>query len=155
MDAILAALEHSALATHLRAARWEYAAVSAAHIFGIAMLVGGILPLDLKLLGLWPGIERRTLARVLVPVAACGLVVAAMTGLVLFSVRAQEYALLTVLRLKLLLVVFGVLAAIIAHLRHGLWLDRRPQCSLQHVGAISLLTWLLTLTCGRLIAFVV
>lgn len=155
MDAILAALEHSALATHLRAARWEYAAVSAAHIFGITMLVGGILPLDLKLLGFWPGIERRTLARVLVPVAACGLVVAAMTGLVLFSVRAQEYALLTVLRLKLLLVVFGVLAAIIAHLRHGLWLDRRPQCSLHHVGAISLLTWLLTLTCGRLIAFVV
>ncbi len=155
MDAILAALEQSALASYLRSARWEYAAVNAVHIFGIALLVGGILTLDLKLLGLWSGIERRTLARVLVPVAASGLLIAVVTGLVLFSVRAQEYASLTVLKMKLLIIAFGLLVAIMAHLRYGPWLDRVPDSSLAHVGAMSLIAWISALICGRLIAFVV
>ncbi len=155
MDAYLAAMEHWALASHLRTARWEYAAVNAAHIFGIALLVGGIFPLDLKLLGLWPNIERHTLVRVLAPIAATGLLIAASTGILLFSVRAQEYASLKILWLKLAIIAFGLLAAITAHLRHGLWLDRTPDASLIHVGLISLVSWTSALVCGRLIAFVV
>lgn len=154
MDALLAALEQSAPASYLRTARWGYAAVNAGHIFGIALLVGGILPLDLRLLGLWPGIERRALARVLVPVAATGFLIAVATGLMLFSVRAQEYASLTVLQVKLAIIAMGLLAALMAHVRYGLWLDRAPSGSLVHVGAVSLLAWISALACGRLIAFV-
>lgn len=153
MDAVLAALEQSALAAHLRTARWEYAAVSAAHILGIALLVGAILPLDLKLLGFWRDIERRTLARVLVPVAASGLLLAAATGLMLFAVRAEEYASLTILSVKLAIVATGTVAALAAHLRYGLWLDRARGVSLAHVAAISLAAWISALVCGRLIAF--
>lgn len=154
MDVFLAALEQSAFASFLRTARWEYAAVNAAHIFGIALLVGGIVPLDLKLMGLWPSIERRVLARVLVPVAATGALLAVITGAMLFSIRAQDYASLGVLRLKLAIITFGLTAAVIAHIRFGLWLDRAPQASLAHVGIISLICWISALTSGRLIAFV-
>lgn len=153
MDAVLAALEQSWLATHLRTARWEYAALNATHIFGIALTVGAIVPLNLKLLGLWPNIERQTLARVLVPVAASGLVLAMATGLLLFSVRAKEYLALPVLWLKLGLVGFGVATAVAAHWRYGLWLTRHPQKSLAHVGALSIATWIAVLVSGRLIAF--
>lgn len=130
METFLALVEDSALATHLRSARWEYAAVSAGHIFGIALLIGAILPLDLRLLGFWSTVERRTIARVLVPVAASGLVIAIGTGLLLLSVRAQEYASLTVLKVKLLLILIGTLSAFVTHLRHGIWLDRSPSRSL-------------------------
>jgi hypothetical protein len=149
------ALEQSPLAAYLRAARWEYAAVNAAHILGVAMLVGSILPLDLRLIGLWPSIERQSLARVLIPMAASGLMIAVLTGVMLFIVRAQEYATLSVLWLKLTFIVIGFLSAIVTHLRHGLWLDRVPNRSIAHVGVLSLVTWLSALVCGRLIAFVV
>jgi len=88
MEAFLAAVEATAAAQYLRASRWGYAAVSGAHILGIALLVGAILPLNLRLLGFWRSIPRANLLRVLVPVAATGLVLAVFTGPLLFSVGA-------------------------------------------------------------------
>ena len=48
-----AALEATALATGLRNSVWSYPLVNAAHILGVALLVGSIVPLDLRLLGAW------------------------------------------------------------------------------------------------------
>ena len=80
LEALLAGLEATAVAQTLRGARWLYAADNTAHLFGIALLVGAILPLDLRLLGCWPGVPRAQLARVLVPVAAIGLAIAVLAG---------------------------------------------------------------------------
>src|SRR5690606_26256279 len=103
MDPLLAALEATAFAQYLRGARWGYAAVNGTHLLGIALLVGAIVPLDLRLLGLWRGTPVAVLARVLVPVAATGLAVAVVAGALLFSIRAREYADLGVLQVKLVL----------------------------------------------------
>ena len=51
LEQALAGFEGNAFAAYLRGARWSYAAVSALHIFGIAALVGAVIPLNLKLLG--------------------------------------------------------------------------------------------------------
>lgn len=154
MEALLAALEASGIATYLRSARWGYAAVNGAHVLGIAVLVGAILPLDLRLLGFWRGIERGVLVRVLAPTAACGLVLAVVAGVLLFSVRAGEYAALTVFQVKLALIVLGTLSALGAHLRYGGSLQGAPAGALRGTAVVSLLCWLGALTCGRLIAFV-
>ena len=90
MEIFLAALEGTTPARYLRASRWGYAAVSGAHILGIALLIGTILPLNLRLLGFWSWIPQADLLRVLVPVAATGLVLAAVTGSFLFSVSARR-----------------------------------------------------------------
>lgn len=153
MESVLTALEQWTLAAHLRSARWEYAALSAAHILGIALLVGGILPLDLRLMGVWRSVPRAALARVLVPMAAGGLILALATGAILFSVRATDYAAVSVLWAKLAIIAAGTAAAIAAHIRHGLWLERASEAGLRHVGALSLAAWLSALICGRLIAF--
>jgi hypothetical protein len=58
VEALLAAVESTALAEYLRGARWSYAAVNGIHVFGIALLVGAIVPLDLRLLGLWRGVPH-------------------------------------------------------------------------------------------------
>lgn len=154
MEAILSAVEALPPAQYLRTARWGYAAVNGAHVLGIALLVGAILPLDLRLLGLWRNTPREALVRVLVPVAASGLALAIVTGALLFSVRAVEYAQLAVLQAKLVLVATGALAAIVLHALHGWMLADAGRRTLAVHAALSMTCWLGAVACGRLIAFV-
>lgn len=153
MEALLAGLEATPVAAGLRVSRWGYAAVSAGHVLGIALLVGAIVPLDLRLLGAWRSVPHPVLARVLVPAAAAGLALAVGTGLLLFSVRAAGYAALPVLQAKLVLVAAGAGAAIAVHARHGLELRQAPGGRLAGHALLSLCCWLGALACGRLIAF--
>lgn len=153
MEALLAALEATAPAQYLRAARWGYAAVSAAHILGFALLIGAIVPLDLRLLGLWRDVPRPALLRILVPVAAAGLALAAAAGLLLFAARAREYAAMPVVQAKLALVVTGAVAALALHLHGGRRLERAGEGRAALHAALSLVCWLGALACGRLIAF--
>lgn len=153
MDALLAALEGTALAQTLRVSRWGYAAVNAAHILGIALLIGALVPLNLRFLGLWPTVPRQTLVRVLAPVAAGGLALAIIAGLLLFSVRAREYAAVGFLQIKLVLIATALLAALALHLAHGRTLDTAGDRHLSGHAVVSLVCWLGALICGRLIAF--
>jgi hypothetical protein len=155
MEAFLAALEATGPAQYLRASRWGYAAVSGAHILGIALLVGAVLPLNLRLLGLWPTIPRAQLLRVLVPLAATGLTLAVPTGMLLFSVRAQEYSSIGYLQVKLALILLGILLAVMIHRSYGLTLEGASQWRLRLHAVISIGCWLGALACGRLIAFAV
>jgi hypothetical protein len=155
MEAFFAALEATAPAQYLRASRWGYAGVSSAHILGIALLVGTILPLNLRLLGLWPSIPRANLLRVLVPIAAAGFALVALTGSLLFSVRAQEYAAVGYLQAKLVLVLVGLLSALMIHRAYGLTLEGASQARLRFHALLSLGCWFGALACGRLIAFAI
>lgn len=154
MEGLLAALEAGPIVGALRVSRWGYAGVNAAHILGIALLVGAVVPLNLRLLGVWRGVvPRATLVRVLVPVAAAGLGLAVSAGLLLFSVRARQYAGLEIFQLKLALVFLGTAAALAAHLRHGVLLETASASRLRLHAFLSLGCWIGALACGRLIAF--
>ena len=143
------------MAQVLRSSRWLYAAVNAAHVFGIALLIGAIVPLNLRLLGCWSDVPRTKLVRVLVPCAATGLGLASLAGGLLFSVRAREYAGVGFLQVKLGLVALGTLAAVVLHAGHGSLLEhaRKPQLVVH--ALVSLVCWPTALLCGRLIAFAV
>lgn len=154
VEAILPAIEGSTIAALLRNGRWSYAAVNAVHIFGIALLIGAILPLDLRFLGLWRQAPVSELGRVLVPTAATGLAIAVAAGLLLFSVRAQEYAGNPFLLAKLLLVATGASAALALHASHGWLLRDASDRRLAWHGALSIACWTAALACGRFIAFV-
>lgn len=154
MEGVLGALESTALAQYLRFARWGYAGVNVAHVLGIALLVGATVPMNLRLLGLWPSVPQQTVLRVLAPVAATGLCLAAVTGFLLFSVRAADYAAVTVFQVKLALIAAGVAAAVIAMRSHGGALDGAGRGRRAAHGALSLTCWLGALLCGRMIAFV-
>ncbi|MEO0823337.1 MAG: hypothetical protein AAF074_23340 [Pseudomonadota bacterium] len=151
---IAGALEASAAARMLKFSRWAYAGVNAGHVLGIALLVGAILPMDLRLMGLWRGIGHGALARVLVPVAAAGLLLAVATGALLFIVRAEHYAGLVLVQAKLALVAAAAGLALLLHLRAGLWLERMAPWQGALHGAASLACWLAALVCGRMIAYV-
>jgi len=153
MDGLLAVLSQSDIATYLRFSRWGYAAVNTTHVFGIALLVGAIVPLDLRLMGAWPGIAHRDLTRVLVPVAGVGLTLAVVTGALLFGVRADEYAGLGVFWAKMALLAVGAVSALSAHLWFGRWLETASRRQLFRIGAVSLICWVGVLVAGRMIAF--
>ena len=152
MEAVLDALVASAPAQWLRFSRWGYAAVNTTHVLGIALLVGAIVPLDLRLLGLWRSVALEPLARVLVPVAAAGLLVAVTTGVFLFITRADEYAALDLFLVKAALIATGAVHALSLQLGPGL--AKASRARLRAAGATSLSIWVAALVCGRLLAFV-
>lgn len=153
MEALFASLEAMGWVQALRASRWGYSAVSTVHVLGLAVLVGAILPLDLRLLGLWQGVPHALLTKVLAPVAAVGLAIAIVSGVALLAVRATEYAALGVVQVKLALVAAGTVSAILAHVRHGPTLADASPGQLAVHGAISLACWIAAVVCGRMIAF--
>lgn len=154
MDGVLSAIEATELALALRFSRWGYATVNATHILAIGLVFGATLPLNLRLLGLWPGIPRAQVARLLSPVAGAGLALAAVTGAMLFSVRATEYATLEIMLLKLALVATGTVSALLAHYRYGWALEQAGRRALAIHAIVSLVCWTGAIYCGRLIAFI-
>jgi len=154
IDGLFAAVEGSSLARWVKVSRWGYAGVSAAHVFGIALLVGAILPLNLARLGAFHGLTHGALSRVLTPFAAAGLLLATATGAVLLMARASEYLALAVVQVKLALVVFGALHALALTARYGWHLRGARLHDLRVHAGLSLVLWPVVLVLGRLIAFV-
>jgi hypothetical protein len=157
---LLAGLEGSALAASLRSSKWIYPLVNAGHIVGIALLFGGIAAFDLRLMGAWLRVPLDALARVLLPVAGAGLMIAAVCGTLLFIVKATEYAASPLFQAKMIMLVIGltnVLAYHIVSRRRG-W-TRAGAALMQPVplqrlfGAVSLGAWLSVLVLGRLVGY--
>lgn len=154
----LAALQDMALPSALRASRWVYPIVNAGHIVGLALLFGAIVPLDLRLLGVWADRPIAPMARVLVPVALCGLALTVVCGLLLFSVHAVKYAGTALFQVKLLLILAAIANAMLLRRAADWTLAQVPEMAvnsprLRLAGALSLGLWLAVILCGRFIGY--
>ncbi|MDX1634262.1 MAG: DUF6644 family protein [Marinobacter sp.] len=154
----LLALEGTAVASALRGSTLAYPLVNAGHILGIALLVGGILPLDLRLLGLWRSLPLQPLLRVLGTTAAVGLALALVCGLLLFIGRATEYVQSSLFVAKMAVVLVGLTNAVF--LRRALASDPAAGAAgsvlpwhLRVGGLVSLLAWVSALVLGRLVGY--
>jgi hypothetical protein len=154
----LAGLEATALARALRDSVWTYPLVNAGHIAGIALLVGSIVPLDLRLLGAWRSVPLVPLWRVLTRTAAIGLALAVVFGALLFITRATEYAASGFFLAKMAIVAAATVNALLLRagasdaLMHAMP-GARPSRRMRFAGAISLAAWLTALTLGRLVGY--
>jgi hypothetical protein len=155
----LVGLEATALARALRDSVWTYPLVNAGHILGVALLVGSIVPLDLRLLGAWRSVPLAPLWRVLRRTAAAGLVLAMVCGSLLFITRATEYAASGLFISKMAVVGTGTANALAlrmiapdALLRAQPTADK-PPARVQLAGGVSLAAWLVALTLGRLVGY--
>jgi hypothetical protein len=122
------------------------------HVLGIALLVGAITVLDLRLLGLWRSVPVALLARPAVAVAAAGLTLAILSGVTLLTVQATEYVANPFLYMKLAAILVGLVNILVLRLS-GDWADDRLARRRGWAGLLSLLAWLTALTAGRLIAY--
>jgi hypothetical protein len=154
-----AALEATQIATALRNSIWSYPLVNTAHIFGVALLIGSVVPLDLRLLGLWSSAPLAPLWTVLTRTAGIGLVVAIIFGAFLFITRATEYVASYLFLAKMFLVLLGTANTLMlriptqAHESHIASTAVRPSARLRIAAGISLAAWLSALTLGRLIGY--
>jgi hypothetical protein len=153
---LLATLQASDPATALRKSFWVYPLVNAGHIFGLSLLFGAILPLDLRLIGLWRDIDWRRLARVLVPVAGSGIVLALVTGVALFSSRPLDYAFEPLFQIKLALLTIAIGNALLLR-RAPAWADAPATgivpLRLRFSAVLSILCWIAVITLGRLVGY--
>lgn len=127
-----------------------YLFVNAAHILSIGLLLGAIVPLDLRLLGFFRRLPIEVLGPFLVRCAATGLALAALTGAWLFSVNPTEYFENTAFRWKLVLLAFALVNIAWQHWGAG-FMAVTPATRVR--AGISLCLWLSVLVAGRWIGF--
>lgn len=151
---LLAAVERLPVVGALKASFYAYPLVNALHILSIGMLVGAVVLMDLRILGLARGVEREPFLHLMRVTAALAFPVAALTGLTLFSVRARDYAANPAFQAKLVLLVLAGL---------NFWAFRRiagraaagapyPPAA-KALAALSIALWLAVLVAGRFIGF--
>jgi uncharacterized protein DUF6644 len=154
---IFLALQESALGHVMRSSPVLYPAAEILHIIGFVLLVGSIIALDLRLLGIGRAIAIQPLARLLLPLSRIGFVVAIGMGFLLFSADAAHVVRNPAFQAKLLLIAAALLNILIAHA--GPWRrlaagwDGETPAGAKATACASLLLWLSTLTAGRLIAY--
>lgn len=140
----------------LRRSGTLYLLVNAAHIGAIGLLIGSIVPLDLRLLGVIKPGPLAVLAPVLARTAAVGLGLAVLTGALLFSVRPLEYLENPAFAAKMGLLVAGAANAWLVH-RGRAWAGvaggSLPSSGLRLQAGASLLLWLGCVVAGRWIGF--
>jgi hypothetical protein len=147
---MLAALEAIGLASGIARNAPLYAALSASHILGIALLLGPIILVDLALLGWLRGLDGPAL-RLLRRAAALGAAIAVATGALLLTARPLDYASNAVLLVKLAVVAAGLTHALV---REARGLPAPGSVAARLAGGVSLGIWLAALGLGRWVAFV-
>jgi hypothetical protein len=151
---LIATVEGSDFASLVSRAPFAYAVLSASHIIGIALLVGSIVPVDLRLLGVF-GTRFDAVLASLVKTALLGFAIAASTGLALASVRLGEYAANPAFLLKMVLLAAAGLNAAALRIACGS-LEELPtseRAGARRSGALSLMFWTAAIFAGRFIAF--
>lgn len=119
-------------------------------------MVGPILLLDLRMLGILRMPALSAIGPLLSRTAMIGVGLAILTGLCLFSVRPTEYAGNTAFLAKLALIAIGIANALLVHAGPS-WRaavhDRAIAFDLRLQAALSLLIWPATIVAGRWIGF--
>ena len=147
----------SPVAMAMKGSATLYMLVNAGHILSIGLIVGAILPLDLRLVGFFRNTPVAVIGPFLARAAATGVVLAIFTGLLLFSVRPSDYAGNPAFLVKIGLLVLGVINAALLHGGRG-WREASSgggiSAPLRLQAAVSLVIWIAAVVAGRWIGFV-
>ncbi|SFR54451.1 hypothetical protein SAMN05216203_1284 [Marinobacter daqiaonensis] len=158
-EQLLVFVEELAFVSALRNSTFMYPLVNAGHILGISMLIGGIVPLDLRLLGLWRNYPVMVFVDVLRVTSAVGLGLAILFGALLFATAAVDYVGSPLFQAKISLVLLGVLNALILGRTfkrmdiQSLPMRARMPLALRAGAALSLGVWISVLILGRFLGY--
>jgi hypothetical protein len=136
--------------TALKSHPWAYPALEVVHIVGIALLLGNLVLLELRVFGRGQALPVKELARLSLGLAACGFALAAASGLLMFATQPGELLANGAFTLKMLLLLAAGCNAVAFHTRGSLaLLDRTARAQMLLSSAI----WLAVIACGRWIAY--
>ena len=129
---------------------FAYPLLEVLHIVGIAMLLGSLLLLELRVWGLGGALPLEPLARLALPLTLAGFALAATTGSLMFASQPGDLIANRVFVIKMGLVMLAGLNAASFHARGGL---RRVDRLARAQTLLSVGIWLAVIVCGRWIAY--
>ena len=150
-------LEETAFAEWVRSSLVGYPTVLTLHAIGMAIMVGLVFVIDLRLLGKFTGIPYSSLHR-LMNYAWIGFAINFISGLAIFTSQAVSYVDNTQYQLKMVMVLVGVVIAAyvqpILQREAADWEGGSPVPGMvPALGMISIVMWLGTIVTGRFIAY--
>jgi hypothetical protein len=161
LDTFFQWLHDTSFAESIRSSSLLFPWAESIHVLAIALVVGSIAAVDLRLLGL--ASRSRPITRMIhdiLPLTWAAFAVAVLTGVALFSSNAVEYAQNGSMRLKMLLLVIAGLNMVVFHLvtyRSVASWDEAPRTPLpvRLAGGASLVLWVGVVAFGRWIGFTI
>jgi hypothetical protein len=151
-------LETTGIANAIRSSIWMYPALETAHYIGLACLVGGIMLIDLRLLGFAKSLRLSSMIGLL-PWVWVGFIINVTSGSLIFIYGATNFGVNKAFWLKMTLMVLAGINALIFTLaasRSGSeWVDTgNVPTGVKVVATASLVLWLCVVTAGRWMAYV-
>jgi hypothetical protein len=150
-------LESTPIANAIRTIRWLYPAFETGHYIGLSLLVGGIMLIDLRVLGFARGLPLKSMIGLL-PFVWAGFVINVLTGSMLFIYGATNFGPNGAFQLKMVFIVLAGLNALAfdlaARRSGGGWIVAdRPPLHVKGFATMSLVFWLCVVTTGRWMAY--
>lgn len=137
----------AALAAH----PWAYPMLEVVHIVGIALLMGNLVLLELRVWGRGAALPLQPLARLSLGLVVTGFGLCALSGLLMFGTMPAELLAQPVFTAKLALMFLAACNAAWFHARGSLV---RVDALARALMLVSTVIWLLVITCGRWLAYV-
>lgn len=156
---LISYVEDSNLADSIRENDVLFPLIESIHVLSICLVVGSILAVDLRLLGL--ASVNRPVSRVmqgLLPLTWCAFVVAVASGSLMFISNATKYLANGYFVAKIVLIGIAGLNMLIFHFVGAgdmpKWENQvRPPLSVRLAGGLSIALWVAVVACGRWIGF--
>ena len=159
MDATLDWLQKTSLAIHIRDSLLLFPLLESTHVIGLAIVVGTVVIIDLRLLGL--ATTHRSFSRLgadTLPWTLGGFAIATVTGALMFITNATVYFHNAWFRAKAVLLLLAAINAIAFELtarkKIGEWdLARSTPPAARAIATMSLVIWIAVIVAGRMIGF--
>jgi hypothetical protein len=150
-------IEASGPAQAIAQSAWAFPVIETVHVIAIAMVVGSIAAVDLRLLNIaWKERPAADVAGELLPWTWACFVVAAIAGVLMFISAATKYVTDLPFQLKMLLLVLAGNNMLVFHFfvdrDAGSWTRDTPKAA-KVSAALSLAFWIAIVICGRLVSF--
>ena len=147
-------LQNTSLAIFVAETLWAYPLLETLHTLGMALLLGTLGLINLRVLG-----YKRVLPLLptadLLPIAWVGFTINAISGLLLFTSDAVNFFMSITFRLKITLIILaGINAAILSRrIYAGTIGEVVESTGTRALAAISLVFWVVAVICGRIYAY--
>ena len=150
-------MEQTSFAIWVGESLWSYPILIGLHAVGLAIVVGTLTMVDLRLLNVTSGFRMEAL-KDLIRLAWAGFVINALSGIALFTSQATTFATNRPFLIKISLIFIAAVstAVIQQKLRDSgdSWNDESVPASVRRLAALSILCWLGAITAGRLTAYI-
>jgi uncharacterized membrane protein len=140
----------------MKGSAWAYPLANVTHLFGLVLLAGGIMAVDLRIAGAWRRLPLASLSAALTPFAIAGLALFAISGFAMFASDATALIGSPIFLIKLCVVALALANAIafrrMSRGKLARWEGGAPATA-RLLAILSLILWAAAIVLGRMIAY--